>query len=176
MRELPNIITILRIALIPVIVLAFFLESQTGYWIAAGIFTFASITDYFDGALARALDAQSGFGKMLDPIADKLLVAATLMMMVYYEKAPVVPAILILCREIAVSGLREYLAEFKVSVPVTNTAKIKTTFQFIAIIVLIVSEKPSLIYSIGEVFIWVSAILTLFTGYAYCKEGVKKIK
>jgi cardiolipin synthase (CMP-forming) len=175
MRELPNILTVLRILLIPVIMFSFFLETKTGYWVAASIFIFASITDYFDGMLARALNAQTSFGRILDPIADKLLVAATLMMMVSYEKAPVIPAILILCREIVVSGLREYLAQFKLGMPVSGAGKIKTAIQFIAIFVLIISQNDSIIYKFGEVLIWVAAILTLITGYAYCKEGFRKI-
>lgn len=178
MKALPNFLTIIRIGLIPILIMSFYLEGNIGNWVAASIFTFASITDYFDGFLARTFNAYSDFGRVLDPIADKLLVAATLMMLVHLEKAPIIPAILILCREILVSGLREYLAEFKVSIPVTNLAKFKTVIQFIAIIILILGDKGgglSYITLIGQIAIWIAAALTLITGYAYCKEGFNKL-
>ncbi len=178
MKELPNILTIFRILLIPILVMSFYITDDLGSWLAAIIFTFASITDYFDGVLARSLNAQSQFGRVLDPIADKLLVAATLMMLVHLGKAPVLPAILILCREITVSGLREYLAEFKLSIPVTRLAKFKTGIQFAAILILLLNERIINVPYIdlaGKIAIWIAAILTLITGYAYCKEGFKKI-
>ena len=177
-KDIPNTLTVLRIILIPVIILAFFMESETGNILAAAIFIFACITDYLDGVLARRLKAHSSFGRMLDPIADKMLVAATLVMMVDYEKCPVIPAILILSREIFVSGLREYLAGLKLSMPVTSLSKLKTAIQFIAITILIISEKSvygANLYTFGEVSIWVAAGLTLFTGYAHCRVGFKHI-
>lgn len=165
----------MRVALIPVLILAFHVDGNAGRWLAAFIFTFASITDYFDGMLARKLNAYSSFGRVLDPIADKLLVASTLVMLVHEKSAPILPAILILCREITVSGLREYLAEFKVSIPVSALAKIKTAVQFIAIIILILADTLKMPSYIGEFAIWSAALLTLITGYAYCKEGFKKL-
>ncbi len=178
MKELPNILTLIRIGLIPLLLIALYMSSTAGYWIAAILFAFAIITDYLDGVLARSMGAQSSFGRVLDPIADKLLVASTLMMLVYFDRAPIIPAILIVCREIIVSGLREYLSEFKVSIPVTKLAKIKTSIQFVAILVLILGEeatKTPLLYYVGEVALWVAAILTLLTGYAYLKEGFSRI-
>lgn len=178
MKALPNFLTVIRIGLIPILIMSFYLEGTIGIWVAAGIFTFASVTDYFDGFLARTLNAHSDFGRVLDPIADKMLVAATLMMLVHLEKAPIIPAILILCREILVSGLREYLAEFKVSIPVTNLAKFKTAIQFVAIVILILGDRATglnHITLIGKVAIWIAAGLTLVTGYAHCKEGFNKL-
>jgi cardiolipin synthase (CMP-forming) len=177
-KGLPNFLTILRIVLIPVLIISFYVDRWIGSWFAASIFIFASITDYFDGVIARSLNAESNFGRILDPISDKLLVASTLMMLVHFDKAPVIPAILILCREITVSGLREYLAEFHVSIPVTHLAKIKTTIQFIAILILLLNDniiKSEVFYFLGQASIWIAAILTLVTGYAYCKEGFKKV-
>ena len=121
----------------------------------------------------------SSFGRMLDPIADKMLVAATLVMMVDYEKCPVIPAILILSREIFVSGLREYLAGLKLSMPVTSLSKLKTVIQFIAITILIIADQQDYgfnLYTFGEISIWIAASLTLFTGYAHCRIGFKHIK
>jgi CDP-diacylglycerol--glycerol-3-phosphate 3-phosphatidyltransferase (EC 2.7.8.5) len=177
-KGLPNFLTILRIVLIPVLIISFYMERWVGSWPAALIFIFASITDYFDGLLARSLNAQSNFGRILDPISDKLLVASTLMMLVHFDRAPVIPAILILCREITVSGLREYLAEFRVSIPVTHLAKVKTAIQFIAILILLLNNniiRGEFFYFLGQASIWTAAILTLVTGYAYCKEGFKKV-
>ena len=189
LRDVPNALTVLRVVLIPILIMAFFIEEGWGRWVVATIFTFASITDYFDGFLARKWNAYSSFGRVLDPIADKLLVASTLMMLVYERNAPIIPTILILCREITVSGLREYLAEFKVSIPVTKLAKFKTAVQFIAILLLILNDQISHSYClkldtligsscanlIGSTVIWIAAALTLITGYAYCKEGFRKL-
>lgn len=177
-KEIPNFLTLSRIFLIPVVVLSFYLEGKLANYIAASIFIFASITDFFDGYLARVLKAQSNFGRMLDPIADKLLVASTLMMLVHFDRAPVIPTIAILCREILVSGLREYLAELKVSLPVSKLGKVKTAMQMVAIIILLLGNKIlpiPYIDTIGEVVLWGAAILTLITGYIYWKERLKYI-
>lgn len=175
-KDIPNYLTLLRIILIPILVLSFYITGPIGHWTAAIIFIFASITDYFDGFFARKFNAHSGFGRMFDPIADKLLVAAALMMLVHMDRAPVIPAILILCREITVSGLREYLAELKTRVPVSNLAKVKTATQMVAIIILLLGEtviKVPFIEYIGAAAIWTAAALTLITGYAYLREGLK---
>jgi CDP-diacylglycerol--glycerol-3-phosphate 3-phosphatidyltransferase len=178
LRDLPNFLTLLRVLLIPVLVVSFYLEGNLAHYIATSIFIFASITDYFDGYLARVLEAQSSFGRMLDPIADKLLVASTLMMLIHFGQAPIIPSIAILCREILVSGLREYLAELKVSIPVSNLGKVKTGFQMSSIIILLLGNEvipiPYIGY-FGEFLLWIAATLTLITGYAYCKEGFKHI-
>jgi cardiolipin synthase len=174
MHDLPNILTLLRVLVLPFFVLAFYLEDTLAHYVTFSIFVLASITDYFDGLLARHLKAYSNFGMVLDPIADKLLVACGLMMLVHFDRAPIIPAILIMCREITVSGLREYLAEFKVSIPVSKIAKVKTATQMVAIAILLLGENASGIPwldSIGIVFIWLAAALTLFTGYAYVKQG-----
>ncbi len=176
LKEIPNLLTLSRIFLIPILVLSFYLEGKLANYIAASIFIFASITDFFDGYLARVLKAQSSFGRMLDPIADKLLVASTLMMLIHFNRAPVVPTIAILCREILVSGLREYLAGLKISIPVTGLSKIKTAVQMIAIIILLLGHKVlpvPFIDLIGEFTLWIAAILTLITGYGYWRELFK---
>lgn len=175
-KNIPNILTLLRIALIPVLVSAFYIEARFSHYIVTGIFIFASITDYFDGFLARIWKAQSSFGRMLDPIADKMLVISTLMMMVHKSIAPVLPALVILCREILVSGMREYLAELKVNISlrVSYLAKIKTATQIVAIIILLLGEKGTgIAYAnlLGEIAIWIAAGLTVITGYAYLKES-----
>ncbi len=179
MKELPNILTVFRILLIPILIISFYINDEIGSWLAAIIFTFASVTDYLDGMLARTLNASSHFGRILDPIADKMLVASTLMMLVHFNRAPVIPTILILCREIIVSGLREYLAKFQLSIPVTRLARVKTTIQFCAILLLLLNNRemniPYIDY-IGQASIWIAAVLTLITGYAYCKEGFNKIE
>ena len=178
LKNIPNILTSLRIILIPILVSAFYIDSMIFHYIAVAIFIFASITDFFDGFLARAWKVQSNFGKMLDPIADKLLVASTLMMMVDKGIAPVLPTLVILCREILVSGMREYLAELKVkvSLPVSHLAKIKTGAQMVAIIILLLGEETTGIpYTnlVGKISIWIAAILTVVTGYEYLKQGIK---
>jgi cardiolipin synthase len=181
MRALPNILTISRIGLIPMLLLALYVAEHVGHWVAAAIFALALLTDYFDGALARNLEAQSSFGRIWDPIADKLLTASTLIMLVGFGKAPMLPALLIICREIVVSGLREYLAEFKVSIPVSRLAKVKTFLQFTAILLLIIGQEHegdiiAIVYYLGEICLWVAAILTLMTGYTYLKEGFTKVE
>lgn len=178
MKSLPNILTLFRIALIPLLLVTLYLDNVYGYWVSAILFAIASITDYFDGAVARYFNAHTSFGRILDPIADKLLVSATLMMLVSFERAPLIPAILILCREITVSGLREYLSEFKVSIPVSRLGKLKTALQFIAILVLILGDESLNMRYVtisGELLLWVTAVLTIFTGYAYFKESMKKL-
>lgn len=177
-KDLPNFLTVLRIALIPVLVAAFYIENKFAQFIVAGIFIFASITDYIDGFLARLWKVQSNFGRVLDPIADKMLVASTLVMMVNKNIAHVIPIIVILCREILVSGMRQYLAELKVkvSLPVSRLAKSKTATQMIAIIILLLGKEGtgiSYAEEIGNIAIWLAAALTVITGYAYLKEGIK---
>ena len=180
---LPNILTLSRVAVIPVLVALFFLETANGQWIACGIFIFSAITDFFDGFLARSLGQTSAFGTFLDPVADKLLVASTLLMTVAFGQiagVAVIPAIIILCREILVSGLREYLSSFAVSLPVSNLAKWKTTLQMAAICILIVGDAahpliPDLIpvRLIGEVGLWAAAIVTIITGSEYLRTGLR---
>jgi len=179
MFNLANILTFSRILMIPLIVASFYLEGHKANWIGFAIFSIAGITDFFDGYLARKYNMSSALGKFMDPIADKLLIAAALMMMVAFHRIDglaVVAAIVILCREFAVSGLREFLADLKVSVPVSYLAKWKTTLQIFALGFLLVGEaSPEAIPSIliGNICLWVAAVLTLYTGYDYLKAGLR---
>jgi len=187
--NLPNILTYGRIVAVPLVVLCFFLEghlksSDFARWSALVIFLIASITDYFDGYLARAWQQTSNIGRMLDPIADKLLVATCLLLLAADTDRTIAgwslwAAIIILCREILVSGLREYLAALKVSVPVTQLAKWKTAIQMVAIAFLLLGPAGDKIVpywtQIGITLLWISAIVTLYTGYDYFRAGVKHI-
>lgn len=176
---LPNLLTIIRIALIPVVVGLFYFDRPTSNWILACIFVLACITDYLDGYFARTLKQTTRFGTFLDPVADKLLVAATLLMLVGFgriQALSLIPAVVILCREILVSGLREFLAETNVPVPVTRLAKWKTGIQMTALTFLIIEDIPSCflpITAIGTLGLWVAAVLTLMTGFDYLRAGLK---
>ena len=187
--NIPNLLTYGRILAVPLIVVCFFLEgrlesSDFARWTALGLFIAASITDYLDGYLARTWQQTSNIGRMLDPIADKLLVATCLMLLAADPVETIHgwslwAAIVILCREILVSGLREYLAELKVSVPVTQLAKWKTTIQMFAIAFLLAGPAGDKILpyttEIGITLLWISAIVTLYTGYDYFRAGLKHI-
>ena len=174
-----NLLTISRIIVIPIIVACLYLKSPLFGWIAFILFCSASITDYFDGYLARIRNEVSNLGTFLDPIADKLLVAAVILILTSKEVIAdweTIPALIILLREIAVSGLREYLAEIKVSVPVSKIAKLKTSLQLVALGILILSESGISIIPIlflGKIALWGAALLTLYTGYDYLKSGLK---
>jgi cardiolipin synthase len=180
---LPNILTYGRVVAVPVVVvLLFWPDLAWMRWTALCIFILAGVTDFFDGYLARAWSQQSSLGRMLDPIADKLLVAAVLLMLVADHTITgfsIWAAIVILCREILVSGLREYLAELKVSVPVSRVAKWKTTLQLVALGFLIAGRAADLIVpgvtEAGLILLWVAAILTLYTGWDYMKAGLKHV-
>ena len=177
--NLPNLLTFLRILLIPAVVGSFFVGGKLGMNLAFGFFVLAGITDFFDGYLARALGQQSKLGTFLDPVADKLLVASALMMLVFSNRIfglNVLPAIVILCREILVSGLREFLAGLKVSVPVSKLAKWKTTVQLIALAALLWGDAAPIglhAMEIGMWGLWIAAILTLYTGYDYLRSGLR---
>lgn len=180
--SLPNLLTYGRIVAVPLVVACFYVPGDAPRWVALGLFSAAAITDYFDGYLARAWSQQSAIGRMLDPIADKLLVAASLLMVVWVGTVSglsVVAVVVILCREVAVSGLREFLADLKVSVPVTWLAKWKTTAQLVALGFLIVGPAgehvlPGTVW-IGTVLLWLSAVLTLYTGYDYFRAGIRHL-
>ncbi|MEO3387687.1 CDP-diacylglycerol--glycerol-3-phosphate 3-phosphatidyltransferase [Mesorhizobium sp. CAU 1741] len=185
--NLPNMLTYARILAVPLIVLCFYMEgrlrpTEWWRWAAVWIFILASITDYLDGYIARIWEQTSNIGKMLDPIADKLLVSAILLLLAYdrtIDKWSLWAAIIILCREILVSGLREYLAALKVSVPVTQLAKWKTTMQLVAIGFLLAGPAGDQILpyttEIGLALLWASAIVTLYTGYDYFRAGLKHV-
>lgn len=177
--SLPNLLTIGRIAAIPVIIGLFYLEGDWAAWVACALFTAAAVTDYLDGYLARASGQVSAIGRFLDPIADKLLVAAVLFMLVATDRMSslsVLPAVVILMREVLVSGLREYLAEVRVGVPVSNLAKWKTAIQLVALGVLIVGDHGPdglPVRLAGEALLWGAALLTMVTGWDYLRSGVR---
>jgi len=185
--NIPNLLTYGRILAVPLIVLCFFVEgklaiSNTARWVALWIFIIASITDFLDGYLARIWNQTSNIGRMLDPIADKLLIASILLLVAADQTIAgwsLWAAIIILCREILVSGLREYLAALKVSVPVTRIAKWKTTAQMVAIAFLLAGPAGDEILpyttQIGIVLLWVAALLTIYSGYDYFRAGLKHI-
>jgi cardiolipin synthase len=168
--NLPNLLTIARIALIVPFAILFFSGGQIAGWIALLLFLGAAATDWFDGYLARRLNQGSALGRMLDPIADKLLVAAALLMLVSAHRIggwSLPAALVILLREIAVSGFREHLGPLGVVVPVTKLAKWKTTAQLIALSFLI--APAALFHMPGIVMLWVAAGLTLITGWGYLR-------
>jgi cardiolipin synthase len=184
---LPNILTYSRIAAVPMVVGCMYAQSIGEgplwlRWVALAIFIAAGVTDFLDGYYARIWDQSSAFGRMLDPIADKLLVASCLLMLAAdgtIKGWSLWAAIVILCREILVSGLREYLAALRVSVPVTQLAKWKTTVQLVAIGFLIAGQAGEKILPgttiIGIVLLWISAIVTLYTGYDYFRAGLRHL-
>ena len=161
---------------------AFYLDSAIGRGIAAGVFIIACLTDFLDGYVARLLSQTSKLGQFLDPVADKLLVASTLLMLAGFGKmhtSSLLPAIIILCREILVSSLRESLSDFQVRVPITLLAKWKTTIQMLAISCLLLSDTiffGNLLQIIGEISLWIAAFLTLMTGYDYFRTGLKHLR
>jgi len=183
--NLPNTLTYGRIAAVPAIVVLLFWPQEFWFrWAALGVYTAAAVTDFFDGYLARAWSQQSALGRMLDPIADKLLVAACLVMLVAdgtIRSFSIWAAIVILSREILVSGLREFLAELRVSVPVTTLAKWKTTVQLIALGFLVVGKggdwvlPPGVTVGVGLVMLWAAALLTFVTGWDYLKSGIRHL-
>jgi cardiolipin synthase len=192
---LPNLLTYARIAAVPAVVACMYWQAilQGGLWlrwIALAIFIAAGITDFLDGYFARMWGQQSTFGRMLDPIADKLLVSSCLLMLAADDTIKgwtVWAAIVILCREILVSGLREYLAELRVSVPVTQLAKWKTAVQLVAIGFLlagpagdttmstVLDRSTRVISDIGIGLLWISALVTLYTGWDYFRAGVRHL-
>lgn len=181
--NLPNLLTYGRMVAVPAVAGCLFApEDFRMRWLALAIFAVAGVTDFLDGYLARAWNQQSSLGRMLDPIADKLLVAASLLMLVADGSVTswsIWAAIVILCREILVSGLREFLAELRVSVPVTKVAKWKTTAQLAAIGFLIAGPAGERVLpgtvGIGLVLLWIAAVLTLYTGWDYMKAGFKPV-
>ena len=179
MYSIPNLLTISRIVVIPVIFLMVYINSSMWQLFAAVLFIAASITDYLDGYLARQRNETSAFGRLLDPIADKLLVSSALVVilakhMVEFEIS-FIPVIVILCREILVSGLREFLREVNVGMPVTRLAKWKTGFQMTALSMMLLK---GFFYwgGIGEVLLWIAGVLTFITGYQYFQKSLDYVK
>jgi len=183
LKKIPNILTIGRIIIVPFFVLAFYLPGFYGDLTAFALFVIASFTDFLDGMLARMMGEESKLGELLDPIADKIIVATALILLVmsgtikHYE---VIAAIIILTREILISGLREFLARGQIKLPVTNLAKLKTFLQMVAISLLLTGETGNKILNfqdynaqtIGIILLWLSAFLTLYTGYEYLRKGI----
>ena len=200
MFALPNALTILRIALVPVFAIAFVLPGDGARLVAFAVFCIAGFSDWLDGFAARKLNAGSDFGRMLDPIADKVLVAVALVMLVaegtfrrvnpetgasVFSLLRLVPVLIILAREILVSGMREFLAGTRVSLPVTAIAKFKTAVQMVAIGAMILTPLadtivpgiPSLTYAaIAYLLLWIAAALTVYTGVIYFRNGMAHIK
>jgi CDP-diacylglycerol---glycerol-3-phosphate 3-phosphatidyltransferase len=176
-RSLPNFLTLARIAAAPAIVAVLYIPGEAGRVWALAIFLIAGLTDFFDGWLARKLEAQSRFGTMLDPIADKLLVAAVLVMLILrgtVEGPATVAILLILGREIFVSGLREFLAGERIALKVSTLAKWKTTVQMLAIVALLaLGETPGAGAVFAEAMLWLAAALSLWTGAAYTLAALK---
>ncbi len=184
MTDLPNVLTLSRIAAIPLIVVLVALRNPACDLAACVVFSAAAITDYFDGRIARVRRQTSDIGRMLDPIADKLLVGATVMMLAGTDRLTALglyPAVVILLREILVSGLREYLAGIRIGLPVTKLAKWKTGFQMGALGTLLAGDASAVmlhlgflpISLIGEAMLWVAAALTLWTGWDYLTAGLR---
>lgn len=181
MYNVPNILTISRIALIPFIFLSIFFTSSSYAILALIMFIVASITDYLDGYLARAWNETSAFGRLLDPIADKLLVATALVVILakphmYTLSCTVLPIFVILCREILVSGLREFLREVNVGLPVTKLAKWKTAFQMVALGMMLGKDVHQNWNYLGEFMLWVAAVLTFITGYQYYQKSLDYVR
>ncbi len=199
-KQIPNYLTGFRIAIIPILILSFYIPGMVANVIAATLFAIAAITDYFDGYFARSLKVQSNFGKCLDPIADKLLVITAIVMLVNFSDRSLwilIPGLIIICREVLVSGLREFLAELHVSVPVSKLAKYKTGVQMTAITGLLLGEKGSsyalyywidgwveldvkfliisFIVTASKLLFALAAFLTVITGYAYFRVGFRNM-
>ncbi len=181
--KIPNILTIGRIIIVPIFVLAFFIPGFFGDLIPFFLFVLASFTDYLDGLLARLFKEESRLGELLDPIADKILIAAALILLVMngtIKNYEVIAAIIILTREILISGLREFLAKGQISMQVTSLAKLKTLLQMFSIAILLTGESGNRLINfqdynaqtIGIILLWLSAFLTLYTGYDYVRKGI----
>ena len=180
--SLPMVLTFARIGAIPLLVALFHAEGEGWRYIACALYTAAAVTDYLDGYFARAWKQQSKLGRIFDPIADKLLVASTILLLVAFQRVAgfdVLAALVILCREVLVSGLREFLSELRAKLPVSRLAKWKTGMQMTALGFLIVGDAALTawlpVVLIGEVLLWIAAVLTLITGYDYLAEGLRHI-
>jgi CDP-diacylglycerol---glycerol-3-phosphate 3-phosphatidyltransferase len=180
LTKLPNLLTLSRIAAIPILVVLLYFHDPLTRWIALALFSLAGLTDYLDGYLARHRGEVSALGRFLDPIADKLLVSSLIVVLVAIKQIDgfvVIPAIVIVCREILVSGLREYLAEVRAPLPVSRLAKWKTTIQIVALGFLIIGTEAGPAFLpmdwIGDTGLWIAALLTFITGYDYLARGLK---
>lgn len=182
LRHLPNILTISRIVLLPVLIGLFFVPGGAAAWTALWVYIFCAVTDFFDGWLARRYGSTSGFGTFLDPISDKILVASLLLALATFDRLDgvwMIPAIITLAREFLIAGLREYLGPQNVKVPVSKLAKWKTGFQMTALGFLVIGDYGDTVLPhtllIGQILLSLSAILTLITGWNYLKAGFRHI-
>ena len=181
--KFPNYLTIGRIIIVPIFVFTFYLPGFYGDILPFALFVIASFTDFLDGLLARMYKEESKLGELLDPIADKIIVATSLLLLVMdqtIKNYEVIAAIIILTREILISGLREFLAKGKIKLPVSNLAKLKTFLQMFSISLLLLGDTGNKILNfqdynaqtIGIILLWLSAFLTLYTGYDYLRKGI----
>ena len=182
LKQLPNILTVSRIALLPVLIGLFFIDGRAAAWTALWIYVFCAVTDFLDGYLARKFGSTSNFGTFLDPISDKIMVASLLIALATFDRLDgywMVPAIIIMMREFLISGLREFLGPQNIKVPVSKLAKWKTTFQMVALGFLVIGDygNPVVPQSllIGQVLLSVAAVITIITGWNYLKAGYKHI-
>ena len=184
--KIPNILTIGRIIIVPFFVVSFFLPGFYGEIIPFLLFILASFTDFLDGLLARLYKEESKLGELLDPIADKIIVSTALILLVMNETIQnyeVIAAIIILTREILISGLREFLADVQIKIPVSSLAKVKTFIQMFSIAILLTGETGNKIINfedynaqtVGIILLWLSAFLTLYTGYDYVRKGIEHV-
>jgi len=184
--KIPNTLTIGRIIIVPFFVISFFLPGFYGEIIPFLLFILASFTDFLDGLLARLYKEESKLGELLDPIADKIIVSAALILLVMngtIQNYEVIAAIIILTREILISGLREFLADVQVKIPVSSLAKGKTFIQMFSIAILLTGETGNKIINfedynaqtVGIILLWLSAFLTLYTGYDYVRKGIEHV-
>ena len=181
--KFPNYLTIGRIIIVPIFVFTFYLPGFYGDILPFALFVIASFTDFLDGLLARMYKEESKLGELLDPIADKIIVATALLLLVMdqtIKNYEVIAAIIILTREVLISGLREFLAKGKIKLPVSNLAKLKTFLQMFSISLLLLGDTGNKILNfqdynaqtIGIILLWLSAFLTLYTGYDYLRKGI----
>ena len=183
LTNLPNLLTLSRIGVIPLLIATFYIESDLRNWLGLGVLVYAGITDFIDGLVARLMSQQSELGRFLDPIADKLLVGSLLVMLLAFDRIEglaVLPALVILCREILVSGLREFLAGVKTTMPVSRLSQWKTTLQMIALGFLLVGPAgpyfgPLSTAEIGVIGLWLAAFITIITGYDYLRAGLRRV-
>ena len=184
--KIPNILTIGRIIIVPFFVVSFFLPGFYGEIIPFLLFILASFTDFLDGVLARLYKEESKLGELLDPIADKIIVSAALILLVMnktIQNYEVIAAIIILTREILISGLREFLSDVQIKIPVSSLARGKTFIQMLSIAILLTGETGNKIINfedynaqtVGIILLWLSAFLTLYTGYDYVRKGIEHV-
>lgn len=177
---LPNFLTLVRILTIPIVVLTFYFENGIlARRIGFALFLFASITDFLDGFVARRFGTQSAVGKVLDPVADKLMVVSVLLMLVKFRRVHELPCLMIIAREFVVSGLREFLSGIRISLPVSSIAKVKTFLQMTSISLILLGSRGSGLAHvdlIGSVLIWITAVFTLVTGFSYLVAAIEHVR